>query len=36
LTMNPGTSNSPTVQLFAAASLNTLTIQPGSGCSAWN
>jgi collagen type VII alpha len=35
LTMNPGTSNSPTVQLYAAASLNTLTIQQGSGCSAW-
>ena len=36
LTMNPGTSNSPSVQLYALTSLgNALTIEPGTGCSSW-
>ena len=37
LKMNPGTTNSPTVQLYAetSSSSDTLTIEPGSGCTAW-
>jgi hypothetical protein len=36
--MNPGTTNSVAVKLFALTSsaLDTLTIEPGTGCSAWN
>ena len=35
IAMDPGTSNSPSIQLYASASANTLTIQPGTGCTAW-
>lgn len=35
LAMNPGTSNSVSVQLYAQASANTITIEPGTGCTAW-
>jgi hypothetical protein len=36
--MNPGTTNSVAVKLFALTSSasDTLTIEPGTGCSAWN
>lgn len=35
IAMNPGNSNSVQIQLYASASLNTLTIEPGTGCTAW-
>lgn len=35
IAMDPGTSNSPSVQLYASASANTITIEPGTGCGAW-
>jgi hypothetical protein len=35
LTMNPGTSAGVSVQLYAAASANTITIEPGTGCDSW-
>lgn len=34
IAMNPGTTNSVSFQLFASASANTLTIEPGTGCTA--
>jgi hypothetical protein len=38
LKMNPGTSNSPSVQLYGLvnSTSNTLTIEDGTGCSGWN
>ena len=36
IAMDPGTSNSLSIQLYASASANTLTIEPGTGCSGWN
>ncbi len=38
LAMNPGTSNNISVQLYALTSSgsDTLTIEPGTGCSGWN
>lgn len=36
IAMNPGTSNNVSVQLYASASVNTITIQPGTGCTGWN
>lgn len=37
LTLNPGTSNNITVQLYAesSSSSDTLTLYPGTGCSSW-
>jgi hypothetical protein len=37
LTMNPGTTNSPSVQLYAesSSSSDTLSVYAGSGCSTW-
>lgn len=35
IAMDPGTTNSPSIQLYAAASANTLTIEPGTGCTGW-